>query len=77
MSKRPTDPNQLAKMIVDHATAGTDPNMALRREMAKMLGAIGGRKGGPARAAALSPERRAAIARKAATTRWKKKPPQK
>ena len=34
--------------------------------------AKGGKKGGPARAAALSPERRSEIARAAATARWSK-----
>jgi hypothetical protein len=34
------------------------------------LGKLGGKKGGPARAAALSPERRKEIARKAAEKRW-------
>ena len=34
--------------------------------------AKGGRKGGPARAAALTPERRREIAKKAAATRWSK-----
>ena len=73
---RPTDPNQLAKFIVDQATAEKpqEPTAAMRREMARWLGARGGAKGGPARAAALSPARRAEIARKAAATRWKKRP---
>ena len=39
---------------------------------ASALGRLGGRRGGPARAAALSPKRRAEIARKAALARWKK-----
>ena len=34
------------------------------------LGRMGGRKGGPARANALAPERRAEIARTAARARW-------
>jgi hypothetical protein len=40
------------------------------------LGRLGGKVGGKARAEALTPERRAAIAKKAAKTRWKnaKKP---
>ena len=36
------------------------------------LGRLGGKKGGKARAEKLSPKRRAAIARKAARTRWKR-----
>jgi hypothetical protein len=38
------------------------------------LGRKGGLKGGKARAQALSPERRKAIAKKAAKARWKKPP---
>jgi len=36
------------------------------------LGRLGGAKGGAARAAALSPKKRSAIAKKAAETRWGK-----
>lgn len=70
--KRPRDPNQLAKMIVDQATGNVQPTAEIRREMARLLGSRGGQKGGPARARALSPERRAEIGRKAAAARWKK-----
>jgi len=38
---------------------------------AAALGRRGGLKGGPARAAALSPKKRAEIAKKAAAARWK------
>ena len=41
-----------------------------KHKLAAALGSIGGTKGGPARAASLSPERRSEIARKAALTRW-------
>lgn len=37
-----------------------------------IMGQRGGRKGGPARAAKLSPERRQEIARNAAKARWNK-----
>lgn len=40
---------------------------------AKVLGSAGGKKGGRARAASLSPEERSAIARKAANARWSKR----
>jgi hypothetical protein len=40
---------------------------------AAALGRLGGLKGGPARAAALSPKRRRAIARAAARARWQRK----
>jgi hypothetical protein len=36
------------------------------------LGRLGGKKGGPARAAALSKKKRRRIARKAAQARWRK-----
>jgi hypothetical protein len=37
------------------------------------LGKLGGKKGGKARAAKLTPEQRSAIAKKAAEARWAKK----
>lgn len=40
---------------------------------AASYGRLGGLKGGPARAKALSPKKRKAIAQKAATARWKVK----
>jgi hypothetical protein len=40
---------------------------------AAALGRLGGQRGGPARAALLSPKRRREIARKAALARWKKR----
>ena len=43
------------------------------RAVLTVLGKRGGLKGGPARARALSPERRREIGRIAATARWKKK----
>jgi hypothetical protein len=46
--------------------------MKKKNKAAQMLGKLGGLKGGPARAKALSPERKKAIARKAAEARWKK-----
>jgi hypothetical protein len=47
--------------------------IAARNPHAAALGRLGGLKGGPARAAALSPERRREIALKAIRTRWKKR----
>jgi hypothetical protein len=43
----------------------------LRDYLAK-LGKKGGKKGGPARAAAMTPEQRSESARKAVNARWKK-----
>jgi hypothetical protein len=47
-----------------------DPN-AGKNQAAMALGKLGGKKGGNARAAKLSPERRTAIAKRAAAARWK------
>jgi hypothetical protein len=43
-----------------------------RNPHAAALGRLGGQRGGPARAAALSPRRRRDIARAAARARWRK-----
>lgn len=72
--KRPRDPNQLAKMIVDIASGeieDQDPN-AGKNPAAVALGKLGGVKGGKARADKLTPEQRREIAYKAAMTRWAK-----
>jgi hypothetical protein len=70
--KRPIDPNELAKRLVDEATSevppvepddGKDP-------AAVALGRRGGLKGGKARASKLTPEERSEAARKAAAARW-------
>ena len=63
--KRPRDPNQLAKSIVDLATGETEDKKPLASARK------GGLKGGASRAKALTPEQRAEIARVAAA-RWKK-----
>jgi len=71
--KRPRDPNQLAKTIVD-MTTGVAPrpsaSLGNKNPAAVALGRLGGAKGGKARAQALTPEQRAEIARKAAAKRW-------
>jgi hypothetical protein len=74
-SKRPRDANQLAKHVVDIATGeATDiptiPNGG-KNAAAVALGRLGGKKGGKARAAKLTPEERSRIARAAAVSRWK------
>ena len=67
--KRPRDPNQLAKLIVDIATGDqTETLPQPKDEAAQSMG----RKGGVARAVVVTPERRAEIARKAAAARWKR-----
>lgn len=67
------DMNQLAKRILDEATGEApkmDPNPPLPPKA--RAGRAGGLKGGASRAAALTSEQRAEIARKAAAARWKK-----
>lgn len=70
--KRPRDPNQLAKMIVDVATGEIEDNNpdAGKDPAAVALGRKGGLKGGKARAESLTPEKRQEIAKKAAKARW-------
>jgi hypothetical protein len=71
--KRPRDPNQLGKFIVDVATGEVEDRPPTPEEQGKDPGAAAlGRKGGAARAASTSPERRKAIAKQAAEKRWKK-----
>jgi hypothetical protein len=70
-TRRPRDPNQLAKSIVEMAT-GQAPPPPKKNRAAVALGRLGGKVGGKARAAALSPEKRAEIAKKAAEKRWGK-----
>jgi hypothetical protein len=70
-SKRPSpDPNVAAFEAVNQLT-GTQPE---KNPAAVALGRLGGLKGGKARAAKLSKARRSAIARKAAKSRWRRKP---
>jgi hypothetical protein len=75
--KRPRDPNQLAKSIIDIATGQKPDRDPTPEEQGKdpaavALGRKGGLKGGSARAASMTSEQRAAIAKKAAAARWKK-----
>ena len=67
VTKRPRDTNQLAKAIVDIAT-GEGPEPSKTQLRATKAGSVGG----PARARALTPEQRAAIAHTAAEARWNK-----
>jgi len=80
--KRPRDPAQLAKLIVDIATGEVEdrePEPEGERKAkdpaAVSLGRRGGLKGGKARSEALTPSRRSEIARAAVNARWKKSAP--
>jgi hypothetical protein len=64
---RPRDPIALAKLIGDIATGQVVDAVDDGKDAAA---AAMGRKGAEARAAGMSPERRAEIARKAAAKRW-------
>jgi hypothetical protein len=71
--KRPRDTNQLAWQIVQEAT-GQAPEQPeepdTRNPAAVALSKLGASKGGKARAEALSPAKRKAIAKTAAKARW-------
>jgi hypothetical protein len=69
--KRPADVNARAVMIAKIATGEVDdpPPDDGKDPAAKALG----KKGGEARAKAMTPERRAEIAKNAAESRWKNK----
>jgi hypothetical protein len=71
MLKRPRDPNQLAKLIVDIATGEAQDTVSeSKRHSSKRRPA--GMKGGASRARRLSAEDRHKIAKRAAEARWKK-----
>jgi hypothetical protein len=78
--RRPRDPNQLAKLVIDIATGQAEDKPDSRPEdtgkdpAAVSLGRRGGLKGGKARAANLTPDQRSAIAKRAAASRWGRKP---
>ena len=69
------DANPIATPILVEVADDPAPIFAVRTDSANAAsyGRLGGLKGGPARAKALSPKRRKAIAQKAATARWKVK----
>jgi hypothetical protein len=64
------DENEIAHRVFSTFLENADPDAAARSAAAKALGRRGGLKGGNARAAALTPKKRAAIAKKAAKARW-------
>jgi hypothetical protein len=75
MKKRPRDPSQLAKLIVDIAAGEVEDRPLTPEERGKRPKAVSsGREGGKLRAAKLSPDKRVEIARKAAAARWRKVP---
>lgn len=76
MPKKPMRPDvaQTAFRVMQEAVGDapkTDPENRPKNSDAVARGSKGGKKGGHARAAKLSPEKRAEIAKKAADARWK------
>jgi hypothetical protein len=69
---RSSDPNITAFEVVREATEGKPLKPRRKNPAAVALGKLGGKKGGAARAASLSPARRKEIARQAAAKRWSK-----
>jgi len=76
--KRPRDPAQLAKLMIDIASGEVEdrvPEISTpngKDPAAVSLGRRGGLKGGKARSAKLTPQERADIVKKGAAARWKK-----
>lgn len=62
-TKEQEEPQPVPEQVEEPATDGKNPH-------AVALGRLGGKKGGKARAAKLTPEQRKEIARKAAQKRW-------
>ena len=72
--KRPRDPNQLGKLIVDLSVGEAEDSKNMPDESGKDPAAVAlGKKGGKARAAALTKKRKTEIALKAAKARWGKR----
>ena len=69
-SSRGRDVNEAAHQTVQAVIDRTESPRPAKNLAAVALGKLGGLKGGPARAAKLTPEQRRAIAKKAAASRW-------
>ena len=74
--KRPRDPVQLGKLVGDILTGQVEDSAPEAKpkaiDPALEFARKGGLKGGKARAASMTPERRAEIAKMAAKSRWDK-----
>ena len=69
--KRPRDPNQLAKLMVDIASGEEQEKEPKEKPLTPAeRGKMGGKKGGKARAKSMSAEERSEIAKRAAKARW-------
>jgi len=56
--------------VIDDEVTIAEPSVWEKNPHAAALGRLGGKKGGPARAAKLTAERRQEIAKRAAAVRW-------
>ena len=75
--KRPRDPAQLAKLMIDIASGEVEDREPTPEEQGKNPAAVAlGKRGGAARAKTISPERKREIAKRAAKTRWQRYHPQ-
>ena len=71
--KRPRDPAELAKLIMDIATGEVQDSVEDGKNAVRVeAGRLGGRIGGIERAAHLTPNERTEIAKTAAKARWSK-----
>jgi hypothetical protein len=71
--KRPRDPIQLGKLIVEIATGQVEDHEDDGKDPAAVaLGRRGGLKGGKARAKKMTAQQRSESAKNAAAARWKK-----
>jgi hypothetical protein len=70
--KRPRDPNQLGKLIVDLATGEMADEQPVPDSPRVVASRKGGVKGAASRVLKLSQEQRIEIARKAANSRWRR-----
>jgi hypothetical protein len=71
-SKKKIDGPAVEQPLAEEPTPEPAPDG--KNPAAVALGRLGGKKGGPARAARLTKEQRREIAKKAARARWAKKP---
>ena len=70
--KRPRDPNQAAKTLIDIVSGDVEDSLSAAKRAGPTKGRAGGVKGGRARALSLTARERKEIARTAANARWKK-----
>ena len=69
--KRPRDPNQLASTVIGIAVGEIEDKAPDPNEGKDPAAVALGKRGGKARAASMSAEKRSEIARRAARKRWK------